>query len=134
MTGCAEQFKEGGNWMDEERSKVRVMSEEEKEQYDGVTIIEGTEETEASSTFRHGTDYRRHRDEANSKFPRFSAYTSHHGWTDWLWKKSDWTTRLALILGVSALLVFLFFIALPVLLVLGVVGGAVWLLSNLLLH
>ena len=42
MTGCAEQFKEGGNWMDEERSKVRVMSEEEKEQYDGVTIIEGT--------------------------------------------------------------------------------------------
>lgn len=120
--------------MDEERSKVRVMSEEEKEQYDGVTIIEGTEETEAASTFRHGTDYRRQRGAAHSSFPGFSVYTSHRGWTDWLWKKSDWTTRLALILGVSALLVFLFFIALPVLLVLGGVGVAVWLLSNLLLH
>ena len=88
--------------------KVRVMSPEERLGYRGVTINEGQPEEENDVRFERSGVWRRVR------------YTTTSG-TD------SWQSKAILIVSAIAVLAFLFFIALPAVMVLAVIGLLVWL-------
>ncbi|MFV0636263.1 hypothetical protein [Mitsuokella sp.] len=104
----------------EEEPRVRVMSQDETENYRGVTIEEnpdsGKEERAEETSYQQqnpfGTGSRIH----IHTFPS----QSQHG--------MSWLTKAALIVGGAAVLGFFFFVALPFLLIAVGVGVAAWLL------
>ncbi len=86
---------------------VRVMSQEERLGYRGVTIDEGQPETENDVRFERGGTWHRVR------------YTTVSG-------ANSWQSKAILIVGAIAVLAFLFFIALPAVMVLAVIGVLAW--------
>lgn len=104
--------------MEQEEGKVRVMSRQERNDYDGVTIEEGSNSDDEQSKTDFG--YRGVR-----------IHTLN--WQDLLSRRGNWWQRALMIAGVAAVLGFLFFVALPVILVLVGVGVAVWLVLHLFL-
>ena len=104
--------------MEQEEGKVRVMSRQERNDYDGVTIEEGSNSDDEQSKTDFG--YRGGR-----------IHTLN--WQELLSSRGNWWQRALMIAGVAAVLGFLFFVALPVILVLVGVGVAVWLVLRLFL-
>ena len=104
--------------MEQEEGKVRVMSRQERNDYDGVTIEEGSNRDDEQSK----TDF-------GYRGVRIHALN----WQDLLASRGNWWQRALMIAGIAAVLAFLFFVALPVILVLVGVGVAVWLVLRLFL-
>ncbi len=108
--------------MEQEESKVRVMSPDERNAYDGITIEEGGGSQESRS--------RQHYDSRD--FGRgFQIHT--FGWKDLLFGQKNMLQRVLIAAGIAAVLAFLFFVALPVIIVVLGVGVAVWLVLQLFL-
>ncbi len=104
--------------MEQEEGKVRVMSRQERNDYDGVTIEEGS-----------NSDYEQSKADFGYRGVRIHTLN----WQDLLVSRGNWWQRALMIAGVAAVLAFLFFVALPVILVLVGVGVAVWLVLRLFL-
>ena len=104
--------------MEQEEGKVRVMSREERNAYDGVTI-------EADS---NGDD-----EQSKADFGYRGVRIHTLNWQNLLSGRGNWWQRALMVAGVAAVLAFLFFVALPVILVLVGVGVAVWLVLRLFL-
>ena len=104
--------------MEQEEGKVRVMSREERNAYDGVTIEAGG----------NGED-----EQSKADFGYRGVRIHTLNWQDLLSSRGNWWQRALMIAGVAAVLAFLFFVALPVILVLVGVGVAVWLVLRLFL-
>ena len=93
---------------------VQVLSPAERNAYRGVTIEEGSPEGGARSDIR---------------FER-----SRQGWRGFSYVSSDsWQGKLTLYLGVAALLLFVFFIAVPVAMAVIVLSIVSWILYRLFL-
>ena len=104
--------------MEQEEGKVRVMSRQERNDYDGVTIEEGS-----------NSDYEQSKADFGYRGVRIHTLN----WQDLLASRGNWWQRALMIAGIAAVLAFLFFVALPVILVLVGVGVAVWLVLRLFL-
>ena len=101
-----------------EEPRVRVMSEDEARDYQGVTIeehkdgsgqrVEDAQDRYGSADGLHGSGIRIH------TFGTASSMT--------------WLTKAALVVGGAAVVAFLVFVALPVLLAAAGIGVAAWLL------
>ncbi len=113
-----------------EEPQVRVMSSEEKHQYDGITIDEDmdssgreTEVKDEKNSYeqvrftRPRTDSGQHIFVKNFNLDRFGG---------------NWAMKIALLLLVSAVIAFVVFIALPVALIGIAIGAVVWLLLSFL--
>lgn len=110
--------------MEQDDSKVRVMSQSESDNYDGVTIEEGGGESSSrreSRGFRYG---------AGSFGQGFTMRTL--SWRELLLGPGGWQ-RILMLVGAVAVLGFLLFVALPVIVVLLGVGVAIWLVLRLFL-
>ncbi|SHK68280.1 hypothetical protein SAMN05216582_11255 [Selenomonas ruminantium] len=106
--------------MEQEENKVRVMSPDERNAYDGITIEEGGDSQEPRSRQRYGG-----RDFGQG----FQIHT--FGWKDLLFGRKSVLQRVLMAAGIVAVLAFLFFVALPVIIVMLGVGVAVWLVLQL---
>lgn len=109
--------------MEQEDGKVRVMSPDERNAYDGVTIEDG-ENTQESPR----QNYQRYYGSGDFR-QGFTIRTLN--WKDLLLGGENWLQRILMIAGVAAVLAFLFFVALPVMIVVLGVGVAVWLVLRL---
>ena len=101
--------------MEQEESKVRVMSPDERNAYDGITIEEGGGQESRSRQEQYGRGFQLHT----------------FGWKDLLFGQKNMLQRVLMLAGIAAVLAFLFFVALPVIIVLLGVGVAVWLVLQL---
>lgn len=111
--------------MEQDDSKVRVMSRSESDNYDGVTI----EQSSGESSFRRESQGFRYG--AGRRFGQ--GFTLHSlSWRDLLLGFGGWQ-RILMLVGAIAVLGFLLFVALPVIVVLMGVGVAVWLVLRLFL-
>ena len=114
--------------MVENDPNVRVMSKDERNDYDGMTIDEKTgqpgDQPQAERTSQYQQSGR------HTGGPGFSIHTM--GWQDLLFRNTSWTTRLALLLGAVAVIAFLLFIALPIVLTVVGIGAVVWLIMRFL--
>lgn len=112
----------------EEKDNVRVMSHEERNDYEGVTIDEQSGEPEDKPQekeriyFNEGT-----RPEDLFSFRRVTL-------KDLLWTQRTWKQRLMLIGGTVAVVGFLIFFALPALAFLAGAVAIAWFLMQLLLR
>ena len=103
--------------MDEKNPQVRVMSNSERNDYDGVTIDETTGAEEAPK---------------QDPYQRITFHTL--GWKDLFSRNSTWLTRVAVVLVLLAVAGIFIFAVMPVLLVLAGVGIVAWLLMNFFFH
>ena len=110
--------------MEQDEGKVRVMSQNESAHYDGVTIEEGGGESQS----RQSTGGFRYR--TGSFGQGFTLRTL--SWRELLLGKGGWR-RILMLVGAAAVLGFLLFVALPVIIVLLGVGVAIWLVLRLFL-
>ncbi|BAL82583.1 hypothetical protein SELR_08750 [Selenomonas ruminantium subsp. lactilytica TAM6421] len=108
--------------MEQEESKVRVMSPDERNAYDGITIEEGGDSQES----RYQRSY-----DGRGVGRGFQIHT--FGWKDLLFGQKNMFQRVLMVVGIAAVLAFLFFVALPVIIVMLGVGVAVWLVLQLFL-
>ena len=108
--------------MEQEESKVRVMSPDERNTYDGITIEEGGSQDTGSRR-----EYQRYYDGDFRQGFKIQSL----GWKDLLFGRGNMLQRLVLLVGIGAVLAFLFFVALPVIIVMLGVGIAVWLVLHL---
>lgn len=104
--------------MEQDEGRVRVMSRQERNDYDGVTIEEGGS-TEDSR--------------ARSDYGRQGVRIHVMNWQELLSGRGSWLQRGLMIAGIVAVLGFLFFVALPVIIVMLGVGVAIWLVMRLFL-
>lgn len=96
-----------------EEGRVRVMTRAEKMGYRGITLEEGAAEREEDIRFeRHQQPWGKVR------------------WTTFQTSASGYN-RLIIGLLIAALLLFVFFVALPVALIIFVIGAAAWLLMQI---
>ncbi|MCR5756923.1 MAG: hypothetical protein K6F95_03340 [Selenomonas sp.] len=110
--------------MEQDESRVRVMSHKESVDYQGITIEEGGKESQSQRSnggFRYGT----------GDFGQIFTMRS-ISWRDLLLGKGGWQ-RILMLAAAAMLLGFLLFVALPVIVVLLGVGVAVWLVLRLFL-
>ena len=98
---------------DETEPRVQVLTPSERNAYRGVTIDEGTPDGEPRTNIRF--------ERGSSGWKSFTYMTS----------GSSWQSKLALILGVTALLMFILFIALPVAFTLILLSVVSWILYRL---
>ena len=94
--------------MEQDESKVRVMSPSESEHYDGVTIEEGGE----SRSRQSAGDFRYHTGSFGQGFSLRML-----SWRELLLGPGGWQ-RILMLVGAAAVLGFLLFVALPIWLVL----------------
>lgn len=99
-----------------EESRVRVMSEDEARDYQGVTIEERKDSGEQHVEEPHDR-YGRDDDLRGIRIHTFSTAGS-----------MSWLTKAALVVGGAAVVAFLIFVAVPVLFVAAGIGVAAWLL------
>lgn len=104
--------------MEQDEGRVRVMSRHERNDYDGVTIDEGG----ANESEQPKSDY---------GYRGMRMHTLNL--QDFITGRNNWWQRALMIAGAAAVLAFLFFVALPVILVMLGVGVAVWLVLRLFL-
>ncbi|WP_033171007.1 hypothetical protein [Selenomonas sp. ND2010] len=102
--------------MEEKEPEVRVMSDSESNDYDGITIDESTGREEEK--IKH-TDH--------IVFQTLS-------WKDLLFGRISWVNRIAIILTLLAIAAFVIFVLGPLMLVLAGVGIVVWWVINLFFH
>ncbi len=110
--------------MEQDEGKVRVMSQRERDDYAGATIEEGSGTEERGqgqrSSYRAGIYGR--------------VFTVKNlSWRELLFGQGNWLNRLLIAAGIAAVLAFLLFVALPLLVVLVGVGLAVWLVMHFIL-
>lgn len=98
---------------DEMEPRVQVLTPSERNAYRGVTIDEGTPDGEPRTNIRF--------ERGSSGWKSFTYMTS----------GSSWQSKLTLILGVTALLLFILFIALPVAFTLILLSVVSWILYRL---
>ena len=103
--------------MEDKNPQVRVMSNSERNDYDGVTIDENTGAEEAPK---------------QDPYQRITFHTL--SWKDLLFSNSTWLTRIAIVLVLLAVAGIFVFAVMPVLLVLVGVGIVAWLLMNFIFH
>ncbi|MCR5560041.1 MAG: hypothetical protein K6F62_06815 [Schwartzia sp.] len=117
---CGSELNEEGRCpvcADSEENKVRVLSQDEKMNYDGVTIEEAGSYDENSGP------------QQDVRFERTSGPRIHYmSFGD----NGSLMRKIWLFLIIAGILAFIFFIALPVALVALVVGAAVWLFFSFL--
>ena len=104
--------------MEQEEGRVRVMSRQERNDYDGVTIEEGGVSDD---------------EQPKSRFGYRGVRIHTLDWQELLSGRGNWWQKALMAAGIAAVLAFLFFVALPVILVLVGVGVAVWLVLRLFL-
>ncbi|MBQ1868681.1 MULTISPECIES: hypothetical protein [Selenomonas] len=102
--------------MENREPEVRVMSDSECDDYDGVTIDESTGREEEKV---------RHTDRI--VFQTLS-------WKDLLFGRISWINRIAIAITLLAIAAFVIFVLGPLMLVLAGVGIVVWLIINLFFH
>lgn len=98
---------------DETEPRVQVLTPSERNAYRGVTIDEGTPDGEPRTNIRF--------ERGSSGWKSFTYMTS----------GSSWQSKLTLILGVTAFLLFILFIALPVAFTLILLSVVSWILYRL---
>lgn len=98
---------------DETEPRVQVLTPSERNAYRGVTIDEGMPDGEPRTNIRF--------ERGSSGWKSFTYMTS----------GSSWQSKLTLILGVTALLLFILFIALPVAFTLILLSVVSWILYRL---
>ena len=103
--------------MEDKNPQVRVMSNSERNDYDGVTIDENTGAEEEPK---------------QNPYQRITFHTL--SWKDLLFSNSTWLTRIAIVLVLLAVAGIFVFAVMPVLLVLAGVGIVAWLLMNFIFH
>ncbi len=117
--------------MDEEKDNVRVLTRDEKNSYDGLTIDGDGNEAEGGYGYQQ---------ESKEERPRFyRVYSSHSPLSGGLSLASvlfgtDWRTRIirvAALLGIGVMLVLFISFILPVLLAVAGVAIAFWLIQRL---
>ena len=94
--------------------RVQVLSRAERNAYTGITIEEGIDEEDRRADVR------------------FERRSGNWGGFSYMTRGISWQGKLTLILGVAALLLFVFFIALPVAMVVVVFSVISWFLYRLL--
>lgn len=102
--------------MEQDEGRVRVMSRQERNEYDGVTIEDGNR-----------TEY----EQSKSGYGYQGIRIHTLNWQELLSGRGNWLQKALMIAGAAAVLAFLFFVALPVIMVLLGVGVAVWLFLHL---
>jgi len=98
-----------------ETAKVHVMSQEEKEAYNGVTIEEPSS--------------RREHFEGSTNNSNRKIYVNSFGLGN-----SNWLVKISIFVLVIAILAFVVFVALPVILVGAAIGIVVWLILSFIRH
>ena len=113
--------------MEEKKDEnVRVMSNSERNDYDGVTIEESSGQPEEKLKKKVYTW------DKFSRSSRKNGFSLHSfGWKDLLWKNNSWLVRLAIVVAIVAVASFLIFAVLPVVLCIAVIGILVWLIMQL---
>ena len=122
-TKCGQELDVSGRcpYCSPEPPEVRVMSKEEKNLYNGITIDENIENT---AQHRENRTYTKRQDKSNIFFKniRFNTFGS------------NWMSRAAVFLLIAAGLGFVVFIALPIALIGVAIGVIVWFLLSFLRH
>ena len=118
--------------MTEDDQKVRVMSRDERNDYDGMTIDETTGQPGDTPREQEAPQFRYHR---TNERPRHSGFSIHTlGWKDLLFGNTSWMTRIALLVGFLAIMgVVLIFVVPTVLTIVGI-GLVVWLVMQFFLN
>lgn len=111
--------------MEEKDENVRVMSNNERNDYDGVTIEESSGQPEENLKKKVYTWNKSSRGSTKNGFSLHSF-----GWKDLLWKNNSWLVRLAVIAAIVAVVSFLVFAVLPVVLCIAGIGILVWLIMQ----
>ncbi|BEU87656.1 hypothetical protein TAMA11512_11200 [Selenomonas sp. TAMA-11512] len=110
--------------MQEEESRVRVMSTGEKNGYQGLTVNEaGGSDSESTHEDYGSRQYGFRAGASNSRFGKVYTFGS---------SSSSWLTRMAIVIILAALLTFFLFVALPVALIGAAVGGIIYIVLHLL--
>lgn len=102
--------------MEEKEPEVRVMSDSECDDYDGITIDESTG-----------------REEERRKYTDRIVFQT-LSWKDLLFGRISWVNRIAIVITLLAIAAFVIFVLGPIMLVLAGVGIVVWLIINLFSH
>lgn len=110
-----------------DESHIRVMSQNERNDYDGVTIEEQTGEPEDRPT-----NQKSYNQQSGSNFSHKGFSIQHFGLKDILWNKQSWLMRLAIIAGVITVLSFMVFVALPIIITVVGVLAIIWLVMHFL--
>lgn len=117
---CGAELSEDGRCMacgaeDTAEAHVQVLSRAERNAYTGITIDEGMEEEN---------------DRVDIRFERRTG--NNWGGFSYMTSGGSWPGKLMLILGAAAILCFVFFIALPVAMVVLLFGVILWILRQFL--
>lgn len=113
--------------MAEEKDNVRVMSHEETDDYEGVTIDEGSGQPQDKPRPQQEEFFRQQDIDDLFSVHRLT-------WKDLLWKRRSWKQRLALIGGTVVVVGFLVFFALPALAFFVGAAAIAWLLMQLFMR
>jgi len=100
-----------------EETNVRVMTHEEKAEYDGVTIEEPLSKEDIAQNWRRKQSENPHK----GIFIRNINFGS-----------SSWISKITFLLIVAAIIAFVIFIALPIVLIAAGIGVIVWIVLNFL--
>ena len=122
-TKCGQEIDASGRcpYCDHEAPEVRVMSKEEKNLYNGITIDETIEHT---TNRQENRAYNNKQSGANVFFKNIRLDTF----------GSNWMSKAAVFLLIAAVVGFVVFIALPVALIGVAIGIVVWFLLSFLRH
>lgn len=114
---CGYELDENGKCQNcgNEAAKVHVMSKEEKEAYSGITIEEPSN--------------RREHFEGSTKSNNRKIYVNTFGLGN-----SNWLVKISIFILIVAILAFVVFVALPVILVGAAIGIVVWLILSFIRH
>ena len=118
--------------MAENDQKVHVMSQDERNDYDGMTIDETTGQPGDKPQEQARPEFRYQRPHGQSRGSGFSIHTL--GWKDLLFGNVSWMTRIALGLGFLAIMGFVVVIIVPTLLTVVGIGLLIWLVLQLFTH
>ena len=118
--------------MAEDDQKVRVMSKDERNDYDGMTIDGTTGQPGDTPREQETPQFQYHRTNERVRHSGFSIHTL--GWKDLLFGNVSWMTRIALGLGFLAIMGFVVVIIVPTLLTVVGIGLLIWLVLQLFTH
>jgi len=105
------------SYCNSEEMNVRVMTPEEKAEYDGVTIEEPISKEDVAKNWRR----------KQSENPHKGIFIRNINFGN-----SNWISKITFILVIAALIAFVVFIALPIVLIAAGIGVIVWIVLNFL--
>ena len=118
--------------MAEDDQKVRLMSKDERNDYDGVTIDETTGQPGDIPREQEKSQFRYRRTNERVRHSGFSIHTL--GWKDLLFGNTSWMTRIALLVGFLAIMGILLLVVFPTVLTIVGIGLVVWLIMQFFLN